>query len=145
MRAKPEIQARWRGDNLAAEFDDDLADTDLVQLAIEVEGELVGLIQFAEEAEPDYRHASVDLFVDPDHWRRGYALDAIGTVVDHLMGERGHHRLTIDPAADNEAAIACYTRVGFRPVGVMHRYERQADGVWADGLLMELVAPDNDN
>lgn len=30
--------------------------------------------------------------------------------------------------------------VGFRPVGVMRRYERGADGDWHDGLLMDLLA-----
>jgi aminoglycoside 6'-N-acetyltransferase len=57
----------------------------------------------------------------------------------YLVEERGHHRLTIDPAVDNEIAIACYRRVGFRPVGIMRRYERTPDGDWRDGLLMELL------
>jgi aminoglycoside 6'-N-acetyltransferase len=48
----------------------------------------------------------------------------------------------IDPAADNEAAISCYTKVGFEPVGVMRAYERQADGRWADGLLMDMLRTD---
>jgi len=30
--------------------------------------------------------------------------------------------------------------VGFRPVGVMRRYERGADGTFHDGLLMDLLA-----
>jgi RimJ/RimL family protein N-acetyltransferase len=29
---------------------------------------------------------------------------------------------------------------GFRPVGIMHRYERGADGAWPDGLLMDMLA-----
>jgi aminoglycoside 6'-N-acetyltransferase len=47
----------------------------------------------------------------------------------------------IDPAADNHAAIRCYAAVGFRPVGIMRCYERNADGAgWHDGLLMDLLA-----
>ena len=103
---------------------------------------MVGFIQFAEADDPDYRHASIDLYIDPDHHRKGYATEAIAVLVDHLFVQRGHHRLTIDPAADNEAAIACYGRVGFQPVGTLRRYERQADGRWADGLLMELLDTD---
>jgi aminoglycoside 6'-N-acetyltransferase len=58
-----------------------------------------------------------------------------------LVDERGHHRITIDPAADNAAAIRTYEKVGFRPVGVMRKYERDGDGRgWHDGLLMELLA-----
>ncbi len=141
IRSTPEVRARWRGDDLEAELDDDLTDPDLVPLTIERlgDGEIVGYIQYAEEADPEYRHAGMDLYIDPAHWRRGYALDAIRTLVAHLVGERGHHRLVIDPAADNTGAIECYRRAGFAPVGVMRRYERQADGTWADGLLMELV------
>jgi aminoglycoside 6'-N-acetyltransferase len=46
----------------------------------------------------------------------------------------------IDPAADSAAAIRCYSKVGFRPVGIMRRYERGSDGTWHDGLLMDLLA-----
>ena len=46
----------------------------------------------------------------------------------------------IDPAADNAAAIRCYSKAGFRPVGIMRDYERGADGTWHDGLLMDLLA-----
>ena len=58
----------------------------------------------------------------------------------YLIAERGHHRLTIDPALRNERAIRCYTSVGFKPVGVLRQYERGADGEWHDGLLMDLLA-----
>jgi aminoglycoside 6'-N-acetyltransferase len=37
-------------------------------------------------------------------------------------------------------AIACYRKVGFRPVGVMRRYQRDRSGEWQDGLLMDLLA-----
>ena len=59
-----------------------------------------------------------------------------------LVGqERGHHRITVDPATSNAAAIRAYEKAGFARVGVMRRYERDyAGGDWHDGLLMELVA-----
>ena len=143
IRRTPEVMARWRGTDLAQEFADDLADPDLFQFAIErPNGDVVGMIQYAEEDDPDYRHASIDIFVDPSAHRQGVAFDAIGTLADHLLHERGHHRLTIDPAADNAAAIACYAKIGFRPVGVMREYERRADGSWHDGLLMDLLRAD---
>jgi aminoglycoside 6'-N-acetyltransferase len=58
----------------------------------------------------------------------------------HLVSDRGHHRLTIDPAAQNARAIRCYEKVGFRPVGILREYWRDADGVWRDGLFMDLLA-----
>ncbi len=71
---------------------------------------------------------------------RGLGPDAIRTLATYLIDERGHHRLTIDPAAANEAAIRAYAKVGFRPVGVMREYQRMPDGRWVDALLMDLLA-----
>lgn len=144
IRRSPQVWARWRGEDLEAEFDEDLGDAETTQLTIRERDKdrIVGLIQFHEETDPEYRHASIDIYVDPDRHRRGIASDAISSLVAHLFEHRGHHRLTIDPAADNEAATACYGKVGFRPVGVMHQYERQPNGSWADGLLMELLRSD---
>lgn len=74
---------------------------------------------------------------------RGVGRDALRTPARHLVRDRGHHRLTIDPAADNEPAVRCYTAVGFRPVGIMRCYERDvAGGGWHDGLLMDLLVDD---
>ena len=142
IRRTEAVRARRRGVDLDAEFDENLLDLEVVRLAICCDVDVVGLIQFAEETDPEYRSASIDVYVDPAHHRRGYASDAIRTLVDHLFDQLGHHRLTIDPAADNTAAIACYTTVGFRPVGVMRQHERQADGAWADALLMDMLPSD---
>ena len=108
-------------------------------MAIELEGRVIGLIQVFEEPDPMYRHAGIDLFLSTAQQGRGLGREAVSLVVEQLLGEGGHHRITIDPAADNQRAIRCYTSVGFRPVGVMRRYERGADGSFHDGLLMELV------
>jgi aminoglycoside 6'-N-acetyltransferase len=111
------------------------------RLTIEVDGRIAGMIQFAEETEPKYRHASIDMFLDPKLHGRGIGTEAVRRVVRMLIDERGHHRITIDPAAGNAAAIRVYEKVGFRPVGVMRQYERDGDGHgWHDGLLMELIA-----
>jgi aminoglycoside 6'-N-acetyltransferase len=54
--------------------------------------------------------------------------------------DRGHHRITIDPAVDNAAAIRAYEKAGFARVGVMRRAERDTEGdAWHDALLMEFV------
>ena len=114
---------------------------DATRFAVEHDGALAGMIQYAEEEEPAYRHAGIDLFLDPAIHGRGLGLDAVLTLAIHLVRDRGHHRLTIDPAADNEAAIACYSAAGFRSVGVMRDYERDHDGTgWHDGLLMDALA-----
>jgi aminoglycoside 6'-N-acetyltransferase len=111
------------------------------RMTIVVEGAIVGMVQFNEEEEPKYRHASIDLFVDPALHGQGVGAEAVKRVVRLLVEERGHHRITIDPATENVAAVRAYENAGFKPVGVMRQSERDADGNgWHDSLLMELLA-----
>jgi aminoglycoside 6'-N-acetyltransferase len=130
----------WRGPEPAEETAGKLlGSSDAVLLVIEVAGEVAGGIEYHEEREPDYRHAGIDLYLGERWQGHGYGTEAIRMVARYLFEQRHHHRLTIDPAVDNTRAIASYTKVGFRPVGVMRQYERQADGHWHDGLLMDLL------
>lgn len=134
----PEIQRWW--DDPAENFphDDEPGTTRFV---IEHDGRVAGLIQYWEEPEPKYRHAGIDVFVDPELRGRGIGTDAVRRLVRHLIDDLCHHRITIDPAVDNTAAIRAYEKAGFRPVGVMRAAERDAGGEgWHDCLFMELLA-----
>lgn len=135
----PEVFARW-GDEGSSEnwpFDDPEA----VKFAVLEDDAVVGMIQYGEESDPMYRHASIDVFLDPAVHGRGVGRDSVRTIARYLLHDLGHHRLVIDPAADNAAAIACYAAVGFQRVGVMRGYERDAGGDdFHDGLLMDLLA-----
>jgi aminoglycoside 6'-N-acetyltransferase len=130
----------WDSDRVHREFME--TDDGSVPLVIEVDDTVIGFIQFAEENDPDYRHASIDIFLDPIWHGKGLGADAIRALANHLFTVRGHHRITIDPAAHNVRAIRSYQRVGFRPVGIMRKYERASDGAWHDGLLMDLLRED---
>jgi aminoglycoside 6'-N-acetyltransferase len=142
IQAEPGAASRW-GEPDEAELLGKAAGTDeCTAFAIVVDGDVVGLIQYHEEEDPMYRHAGIDLFLSERVHGRGLGTDAVRTMARHLVRDRGHHRLVIDPAADNAAAIRAYEKVGFRPVGVMRRYERLPGGDWHDGLLMDLLAED---
>jgi aminoglycoside 6'-N-acetyltransferase len=138
IREAPEVAAWWGGGSVA----DDLTSPDEVVLAVLLDGRVVGAIQWYAEEEPDFRHAGIDIYLDPSLHGRGVGTDAVRTLARYLIHERGYHRLVIDPAADNLPAIRCYTKVGFRPVGVMRQYWRNPVGQWRDGLLMDLLASD---
>ena len=144
IQAEPGV-ARWWGPPDEAELRRQADGTDDEKaFAIEREGELVGLIQYHEENEPDFRHAGIDVFLAERVQGHGLGPDAVRTLTRYLVDERGHHRLTIDPAADNAAAIRAYEKVGFRAVGVMREYWHSPDGTWRDGLLMDLLAREFD-
>ena len=86
-----------------------------------------------------YRSVGLDIFLTTALHGQGLGREALRLVIAHYL-ERGHHRFTIDPAADNERAIRAYAAVGFKPVGRLRDYELGADGTWHDGLLMDLLA-----
>jgi aminoglycoside 6'-N-acetyltransferase len=142
IAAEPEVARWWLGLNDQDILEKAGPDGDALVFAVELDGELIGLVQAGEEPDPDYRHASVDLFLGTAWHGQGLGADSVRTLARWLFEDRGHHRITIDPAVANTRAISSYERVGFKRVGVMRRYERGADGEWHDGLLLDLLPED---
>jgi aminoglycoside 6'-N-acetyltransferase len=139
----PGIEQWWPGADREKVAREHLAADEVTHVyAVLLGDELVGTVQWYEEPDPDYRHAGIDIALHPDHHERGLGTEVVRTLARHLFEHEGHHRIIIDPAASNGRAIRCYEKVGFRPVGVMRRYERGPDGVFRDGLLMDLLPED---
>jgi len=139
---EPEVARWWPGFDEAEARLALLGREDVTVLAIAYEGRPIGAIQFYENTDPAYRHAGVDLFIGTAWQGRGLGSEAVVGVARHLFHARGHHRVVIDPAAENLRAIRAYERAGFRQVGVMRQYERGLDGKWHDGVMMELLKDD---
>jgi len=141
MLDEPAVARWWGPPESLDEFRKELSgETDEVWMVVEVDGQVAGGIGYYEETEPNYRHAGIDIFLATRFQDAGAGTEAVGLLARHLVAGRGHHRLIIDPAADNARAIRTYSKVGFKPVGVMRRYERGLDGTFHDGLLMDLLA-----
>lgn len=138
IRREPEVLRRW-GEFTLSDLEEEFIGVEGA-LVIEADERVVGGIEFEEETDPMYHQAGIDIFLGESHQRSGYGPEAIRLLARHLFDERGHHRLSIDPAADNEPAIKAYERVGFKPVGVMRSYERGLDGTWHDNLLMDMLS-----
>lgn len=136
----PEIAEWWRHYDAAKVRGEFVEDPAATAFAIEHDGAFIGAIAYYEETDPDYLHATVDVTIDAAYVGRGLGTDALRTLARYLFEQRGHHRITVDPAVANARAIRAYEKVGFRPVGTMRRYERVDDDVWRDGLLMDLLA-----
>jgi aminoglycoside 6'-N-acetyltransferase len=132
--AEPEV-ARWWG---AYDVERVRAELNACFLVV-IDERIAGWVLFDEETEPGYRHVGFDIMLAASAQGQQYGREALLLAIRHFA-ERGHHRFTIDPAADNERAIRCYAAVGFKPVGVMRNYERIDGGPWHDALLMDLLA-----
>lgn len=137
IRHEPEIERRW-GILEEGEMEEFVADEKT--FVVEVDGEVLGAVQYEEVEDPMYRSAGIDLYLTTPRHGQGLGSETVRVLARYLIEERGHHRLTIDPAADNAPAIRAYEKVGFRPVGIMRSYEQGPDGTFHDGLLMELLA-----
>ena len=140
LAADPEV-ARWWPDLTEAELvKKAVAKRDAAAFAVLHDGVTIGLVQYHEELDREYRHAGIDLFIGAPYQDAGLGTDTVRTMGRYLVHDRGHHRLTIDPVAHNARAIRSYEKVGFRRVGVMREYQRDPDGTWRDGLLLDLLA-----
>ncbi len=140
----PEVQ-RWWGPLDRERVERWLADDDVTRWAIVVDGAVAGKIQSYESDDDDYRHAGIDVFLDPALHGRGLGQEAIRVVLRWQIHECRYHRVIIDPALANTRAIRSYEEVGFKRVGVMRRYWRDpATGEFVDGLLLDLLADDVD-
>jgi aminoglycoside 6'-N-acetyltransferase len=140
--AEPSVSQWWGEPDPLSMIEDALRGEDEdeeILLVMEIDGEVAGGIQYTEENEPMYKHAGIDIYLGTRFQGRGAGTEAVALLAGYLFEERGHHRITIDPAAHNERAIRSYAKVGFRPVGVMRQYERGPDGQFHDGLLMDLL------
>ena len=89
IHATPEVMRWW---DIPSEGFPWADEPEASRLTIEVDGAVAGLIQFTEELDPKYRHARIDLFLDPALHGRGLGTEAVRRVVRHLVDERGHHR-----------------------------------------------------
>ena len=129
--AEPEVR-RWWADG---DYDRDHG------WVVEVDGRLSGWVQYEEETYEWYPSVALDIALTTGLHGRGYGRRALRLAIDHFAA-KGHHRFTIDPDPRNEKAVRSYRAVGFEPVGILRAYERNPEGGWNDGLLMDLVIPD---
>ena len=137
---QPEVAEWWPGYDLVRLRADTFGDPEAVPLAVELDRALIGMVMYSEVSDAYYRSAGIDIALDATCSGQGLGSDTIRALAHHLFDERGHHRLTIDPAVANKRAIAAYRKVGFHDVGVARAYEKGADGLWHDNLLMDMLA-----
>src|SRR5207245_9261268 len=98
IRRTPEVYARWRGgDDLVAAVRGDLDEPGSTGYVIELDGRLVGWIQWSAEEEPDYRPATLDIYVDPAVHGRGVGTDPVRPQIRHPPHDTTPHHPTTEP------------------------------------------------
>lgn len=118
----------------------------VVPCVVEMGGTPVGYVQFYPVADAaEYAGAAdlaafahpyaVDLLVDPAHGGRGVGSRVLGALCHYLAREAGADIVLLDPRADNARALRCYTKAGFRPLGLLPRWEERGGRAY-DSLLL---------
>jgi aminoglycoside 6'-N-acetyltransferase len=140
MLLHPVVAEWWPGYDLARLRADMFDDPHGTAFAVDLDGVFVGMVLVTEQSDPYYRSAGLDIALDADCVGKGLGTDTLRTIIRHLFDDRGHHRITIDPALSNERAIGVYQKVGFKPIGVARGYEKGPDGSFHDNLLMDMLS-----
>ena len=110
-----------------------------VQLAIDAGSGIIGDV--AVWLDDDSTFAILGYTLAPEHQGRGFAVEAVGAVVDWLFRRRRVHRIvaTIDPR--NLASARVLERCGFEYVGTARRSAFVRDE-WADDTRFSLLEED---
>lgn len=73
---------------------------------------------------------------------RGEGRRFLNALLTELFERRAIHRLSVDSAPDNTAALALWRQAGFVAEGCFRQCWRRADGSWTDSLIFALLAPE---
>ncbi len=144
MAADPTVSRWWSADT--EKLRHWLQEPESVVFVIEdrgAPGGTCGIVQVSSHSDdPDYEYAGLDIALFDEGRGRGLGPDALRTAASWLFHAHGFHRITIDPAFENAAALRAYEKAGFKRIGVARDYERGDDGEWHDNVLFDLLPAD---
>jgi ribosomal-protein-alanine N-acetyltransferase len=86
-----------------------------LQLAIELKetGQMIGDLGLRVNAE-DARQAVIGFTIAPEHWRKGYTVEAITTLLEFLFDDLDLHRVSADCDVENTSSWRTLEKAGFR-------------------------------
>ncbi|WP_338066659.1 GNAT family protein [Saccharomonospora piscinae] len=96
------------------------------------------LVGFARLAFAGVQSAQLGYAIAHDQQRRGYATDAVRTMLDFAFGPLGRHRVSAAIGPENVASLAVIERVGFTREGVL-RHHVFTNGAWRDSVLFSIL------
>ncbi|KOO51091.1 GNAT family N-acetyltransferase [Viridibacillus arvi] len=74
---------------------------------------------------PNHKRAEIGYEIHPDHWRNGYALEAVSTILSYGFDDMELTRIGAIVFVDNAASSKLLTKVGFQKEGILRDYMYQ--------------------
>ncbi|HBF39395.1 MAG TPA: hypothetical protein DDW50_19005 [Firmicutes bacterium] len=71
---------------------------------------------------------------EKEFWGKGLGTEAVSLVLNYMFQAKNFFRVYLRVYDFNQRAIHCYLKNGFRPIGLLHRAEKD----WKDIILMEI-------
>ncbi|WP_186576996.1 GNAT family N-acetyltransferase [Aquibacillus kalidii] len=76
-----------------------------------------------------HRRAEIGYEIHPEHWRKGYTLEALLEIIQYGFDELGLTRIGAVVFLDNQASNTLLTKVGFQKEGILRDYMHQNGNV----------------
>jgi RimJ/RimL family protein N-acetyltransferase len=113
--------------------------TDRVAFGIERidANDLIGTCQLV-DIHPIHRTAELTIRLAAEHRGHGLGAEALSLLLEFAFRDLNLERVSLHVFATNEAAVATYRRVGFKPEGAM-RSAAHIDGRRVDVLMMGIL------
>jgi ribosomal-protein-alanine N-acetyltransferase len=133
---EPAMPATWK-----ERFTEQTKDKTSALWSIDADGGLVGIarVGFGWEPHRDSCHIS-DFFVDPEHWRKGYASDALIALHRYLFDYLDLRRVATAYRGDNDAARRIGERLGYTEFARGHEAHYR-DGAYVDHVWAVMDRP----
>lgn len=102
-----------------------------IRWGIEVKGcpGIIGTIGFNAWS-PKHKRAEIGYEIHPNHWRKGYTLEALYKVIQYGFNEMDLSRIGAVVFINNEASNQLLIKVGFQKEGILREYMYQNGKVY---------------
>lgn len=69
------------------------------------------------------KHAEIGLTIgDKNYWGKGYGTDSVKTIINYCFSKLNLNKVYLDVWEDNERAIRCYKKCGFKVDGILRKH-----------------------
>lgn len=90
---------------------------------------------------PNYKTAEVWYKLHPQHWKNGYATEALSKLLSFGFNDLGLHRIEAGCAVDNLASVKVLEKVGMTREG-LKRKKLPIRGEWKDNFFYAILEED---
>ncbi|KUP06841.1 hypothetical protein Q75_07080 [Bacillus coahuilensis p1.1.43] len=87
-----------------------------------------------------YNRCEIGYEIAEEHWRKGYATEAISAIQEHLFTQYNINRIGAIVYVQNTASINLLEKLGFENEGILRQYMKQ-HGKFHDTVMLSLLNP----